>query len=95
MVVFVFSISTMCCRRENTLHCLKQKQTMMSLTSYGMDRPMVSECDPDAPTRQRRPLHDLDMQDEVRLLRHMFAYIRAGQLDQVSHDVTSTHTRRR
>lgn len=37
--------------------------------------------DPDAPTRVRKLLHDLDKEDEQRLLKFIFKHMRAGQLD--------------
>ena len=37
--------------------------------------------DPDAPIRQNKPLHDLDQEDEFKLMEYMFALIRAGDLD--------------
>jgi len=36
--------------------------------------------DPDAAIRTKRPLHDLDKEDESRLFRFMFQLLRAGQL---------------
>lgn len=39
--------------------------------------------DPDAPTRQKRKLSELDTKDELSLNKHLFACIRAGQLDEV------------
>lgn len=39
--------------------------------------------DPDAPLREHRPLADLDQDDESRLLRYLFAFVRAGQIDEV------------
>ncbi|KAK2163756.1 hypothetical protein LSH36_74g00028 [Paralvinella palmiformis] len=63
---------------ENTLHALKQKKCGLLSMS---DRPMVDELDPDAPIRQGKPLADLDQEDEHRLIKHMFAYVRSGQLE--------------
>ena len=40
--------------------------------------------DPDAPLRERRPLADLDQEDESRLLRYLFAFVRAGQVEEAS-----------
>lgn len=40
--------------------------------------------DPDAPARQRKHLSELDEKDEQSLTRHLFAYIRAGQVAKVS-----------
>ncbi|XP_046851291.1 nuclear pore complex protein Nup107-like [Xenia sp. Carnegie-2017] len=62
---------------ENTLHFLEQNG--LSTTPR---RPIVTEMDPDAPARQNRPIADLDIEDEKRLLKHLFAYIRAGKLQQ-------------
>lgn len=62
---------------ENTLHSLQQGGG-----NVGRRRPLVTEMDPDAPGRQNRPLHDLDQEDEARLLRHMFTFIRAGKLEE-------------
>lgn len=39
--------------------------------------------DPDAPIRQNRQLDDLDREDDNRLLQHLFACIRCGQLEKV------------
>ncbi|XP_070540867.1 nuclear pore complex protein Nup107-like [Ptychodera flava] len=64
---------------ENTLHALEQKR---SGNPSIPDRPMVTSMDPDAPIRQGKSLADLDKEDELRLLRYMFAYIRAGQLEE-------------
>nr|XP_006815564.1 PREDICTED: nuclear pore complex protein Nup107-like [Saccoglossus kowalevskii] len=64
---------------ENTLHSLQQQQRGIPGIP---DRAIVSSMDPDAPIRQKKPLADLDKEDEIRLLRYMFAYIRAGQLDE-------------
>ena len=43
----------------------------------------MTELDPDAPLRQKRPLHDLDARDETQLLRHLFDLVRAGQVQKV------------
>ena len=43
----------------------------------------MTQMDPDAPNReQNRRLHPLDKEDEVRLLRSVFARLRCGQLDE-------------
>lgn len=63
---------------ENTLHTLQQKK---SGVSYSTERQMVDELDPDAPFRQKRPLADLDEEDELCLMRYLFACVRAGNLD--------------
>ncbi|XP_077992386.1 nuclear pore complex protein Nup107-like [Glandiceps talaboti] len=64
---------------ENTLHILQQKKADIP---SAQDRPMVTSMDPDAPIRQGKPLADLDKEDEVRLLRNMFANIQAGRLEE-------------
>ena len=83
-MIYLFHLLYIVLQRENSLHTLNAKRNQV-MTSYGShgQRDMVTELDPDAPMRQRRPLHDLDQEDEVRLLKHMFAYIRAGQLEEV------------
>ncbi|XP_019626310.1 PREDICTED: nuclear pore complex protein Nup107-like [Branchiostoma belcheri] len=62
---------------ENTLHTLQQGSGL----THG-SRALVTEMDPDAPIRQQRPLADLDKEDEVRLLKYIFTYLRAGQLEE-------------
>ena len=59
---------------ENTLHSLRRS---------GADRVTghVTELDPDASTRQKKPLADLDREDESRLQRYLFALVRSGQFD--------------
>lgn len=37
--------------------------------------------DPDAPIRQNKSLHDLDQEDEYKIMEYVFAFIRAGDLD--------------
>jgi len=60
---------------ENTLHDIRN----------GINREhLVTEVDPDAPTRQNKHLSELDAKDEQSLLKHLFACIRAGQLSQVT-----------
>ncbi|XP_067110338.1 nuclear pore complex protein Nup107 [Osmerus mordax] len=63
---------------ENTLHALKQRRT----SSAGFNIPLVTELDPDAPIRQKRPLADLDREDDARLLKYLFTLIRAGMTDE-------------
>ncbi|ROT76853.1 hypothetical protein C7M84_004545 [Penaeus vannamei] len=43
-------------------------------------RSLVTSLDPDAPVRQGKPLHDLDHEDEMRLMRCVFVYVRSGQV---------------
>ncbi|XP_023682823.2 nuclear pore complex protein Nup107 isoform X1 [Paramormyrops kingsleyae] len=64
---------------ENTLHALKQRQ---SKSHTGFNRPLVTELDPDAPIRQKRPLADLDQEDDARLLKYLFTLVRAGMTDE-------------
>ncbi|RZF36814.1 hypothetical protein LSTR_LSTR009740 [Laodelphax striatellus] len=61
---------------ENTLHQLQNDNI-----SYASSRHIVTSLDPDAPMRQNRPLHDLDMEDEARLLQQVFTEIRCGRLE--------------
>ncbi|ELU05475.1 hypothetical protein CAPTEDRAFT_176040 [Capitella teleta] len=61
----------------NTLHALNQKKP-----SFHSERTHVTKLDPDAPTRQKLPLTDLDVEDEGRLSNFIFACIQAGQLDE-------------
>uniref|UniRef100_A0A4W4HLE5 Nuclear pore complex protein n=1 Tax=Electrophorus electricus TaxID=8005 RepID=A0A4W4HLE5_ELEEL len=64
---------------ENTLHTLKLRRDK---PMAGFSRPLVTELDPDAPIRQKRPLADLDREDDARLLRYLFTLIRAGMTDE-------------
>uniref|UniRef100_A0A8C1PE31 Nuclear pore complex protein n=1 Tax=Cyprinus carpio TaxID=7962 RepID=A0A8C1PE31_CYPCA len=64
---------------ENTLHTLKLRRNQ---SSSGFSRPLVTELDPDAPIRQKRPLADLDREDDTRLLKNLFNLIRAGMTDE-------------
>ncbi|XP_057710621.1 nuclear pore complex protein Nup107 isoform X2 [Corythoichthys intestinalis] len=63
---------------ENTLHELKVRSQTGNVSAF----PLVTELDPDAPFRQRRPLADLDREDDVRLLKTVFALIRAGMTEE-------------
>ncbi|MBN3313563.1 NU107 protein, partial [Atractosteus spatula] len=64
---------------ENTLHTLKLRRTT---ANTGFSRPLVTELDPDAPLRQKRPLADLDREDDARLLKYLFTLVRAGMTDE-------------
>uniref|UniRef100_A0A8C9WG84 Nuclear pore complex protein n=1 Tax=Scleropages formosus TaxID=113540 RepID=A0A8C9WG84_SCLFO len=64
---------------ENTLHTLKQRRVT---THTAFNRPLVTELDPDAPIRQKRPLADLDQEDDARLLKYLFTLVRAGMTDE-------------
>ncbi|ETN64043.1 nuclear pore complex protein nup107 [Anopheles darlingi] len=62
---------------ENTLHQLLE----IGQTAFGSGRPIVKSLDPDAPIREKRPLHDLDAEDQARLSRDIFLELRQGRLD--------------
>lgn len=49
---------------------------------FGGHREIVKSLDPDAPHREKRSLHDLDMEDQKRLIRHIFSAIRQGKFDE-------------
>lgn len=49
---------------------------------FGGNRQIVKSLDPDAPHREKLPLHDLDMDDQKRLTRHIFSAIRQGKIDE-------------
>jgi nuclear pore complex protein Nup107 len=59
---------------ENTLSALSRGQ--------GAGPNMVKSLDPDAPHRTGKQLHDLDQEDETRLLRCMYGLVRCGLLDE-------------
>ncbi|XP_053693286.1 nuclear pore complex protein Nup107 [Sabethes cyaneus] len=63
---------------ENTLHQLQN----IGHTAFGSSREIVKSFDPDAPTREQRPLHDLDVEDQARLSRQIFQEIRFGRIDE-------------
>jgi nuclear pore complex protein Nup107 len=46
-------------------------------------RDYIDELDPDAPIRLRKPLHDLDQEDEYCLMEYLFKLVRAGDLKQL------------
>uniref|UniRef100_A0A8D8HGI9 Nuclear pore complex protein n=1 Tax=Culex pipiens TaxID=7175 RepID=A0A8D8HGI9_CULPI len=62
---------------ENTLHQLQN----VGFTAFGSSREIVKSLDPDAPARERRPLHDLDQEDQGRLSRQIFQEIRFGRIE--------------
>lgn len=64
---------------ENTLKTLKNESSGVVQPLKG-SRPLVKSLDPDSCLRESRPLHDLDQEDEMRLLRHVFACVRSGQV---------------
>lgn len=49
---------------------------------FGGNREIVKSLDPDAPIREKRPLHDLDMEDQKRLTKQIFMAIRQGKIDE-------------
>lgn len=49
---------------------------------FGGHRQIVKNMDPDAPHREKLPLHDLDMEDQKRLTRYIFGAIRQGKVDE-------------
>lgn len=49
---------------------------------FNTNRNLVQSMDPDAPTREKRALHDLDAEDQSRLLRAVFVKIRQGRLEE-------------
>lgn len=49
---------------------------------FGGPRELVKSLDPDAPHRENLPLHDLDMDDQKRLVKHIFKCIRQGKIDE-------------
>lgn len=62
---------------ENTLH---QLQAGMSV--FGKNKEIVQSLDPDAPFREKKPLHDLDMEDEQRLNKQIFYELRQGRFQE-------------
>lgn len=63
---------------ENTLHQLQN----VDKTVFGSAKPIVKSLDPDAPYRENLPLHDLDMEDEMRISMEILGEIRQGRLDE-------------
>jgi len=61
---------------ENSLYQLKKcKERKQSVSSKS-----ITKMDPDAPTRQKRSLNDLDQNDENELLNVIYEHIRAGRI---------------
>lgn len=69
-----------CSSWEHTLHYLKNANSFNKQSSS--NREFVDELDPDAPVRQKRPLHDIDQEDEYKLMEYVYAFVRAGDLEQ-------------
>lgn len=63
---------------ENTLHELQK----VGVTVFGKKKDIVRSLDPDAPFREKKPLHDLDMEDDQRLTRQIFRELRQGRLEE-------------
>ena len=84
------SASSLSACRENTLHDLQQQRAGNPLVrTHGL---LVTDLDPDAAMRHGRHLADLDSEDEARLLKYLFAHIRAGQLDKVGTHIVLQRT---
>lgn len=67
---------------ENTLHAVRNKNLMAPNISVSNNQEICPGMDPDAPIRTKKPLADLDKEDEFRLFKQLFKYIRAGKLDE-------------
>ena len=61
---------------ENSLHQLKKFKERSKIVSSKS----ITEMDPDAPTRQKCSLNDLDLNDENELLNVIYDHIRAGRI---------------
>ncbi|KAL9926833.1 nuclear pore complex protein Nup107 [Glossina fuscipes fuscipes] len=65
---------------ENTLFQLKKKKQL----AFGTGAEIVKSIDPDAPIREKRPLHALDEEDSMRLSRCIFQEVRQGRIDEAT-----------
>lgn len=54
--------------------------TRQALAKNNVAPGIITELDPDAPLRQNKTFHDLDVEDEQRLFRCVFELVRAGKL---------------
>ncbi|XP_067622846.1 nuclear pore complex protein Nup107 isoform X2 [Eurosta solidaginis] len=63
---------------ENTLFQLQNRRDV----AFGTGAEIVKSLDPDAPVRERRPLHALDEEDNLRLSSCIFKEIRQGRIDE-------------
>ncbi|KAM7351759.1 nuclear pore complex protein Nup107 [Cochliomyia hominivorax] len=63
---------------ENSLFQLKKQQHI----AFGSGAEIVKSLDPDAPIREKKPLHALDEEDNMRLSRCIFHEIRQGRIDE-------------
>ncbi|KAJ8938224.1 hypothetical protein NQ318_007646 [Aromia moschata] len=63
---------------ENTLHQLQSAETI----AFSSSRQIVTQIHPDSSFVEHKPLHDLDIEDEKRLSKRIFAEIRCGKLEE-------------
>lgn len=63
---------------ENTLHQLQN----IDRTVFSGKKNIVKSLDPDAPHREKLPLHDRDAEDEERISKEILFEIRQGHLDE-------------
>lgn len=63
---------------ENTLFQLQNPKEI----AFGSGSEVVKSLDPDAPIREKRPLHALDEEDNMRLSKCIFTEIRQGKIDE-------------
>lgn len=63
---------------ENTLHQLQSA----GLTMFGNTKDIVGALDPDVLFREKKPLHELDMEDEQRLTKQIFLELRQGRFEE-------------
>lgn len=82
--------SEKCGINENTLHILKTTKGKLNQSikseyrlksEYNQQENLCTSLDPDAPFRENKEFHDLDKEDENRLMKHIFRFLRAGRLD--------------
>uniref|UniRef100_A0A1A9WZW9 Nuclear pore complex protein n=1 Tax=Glossina brevipalpis TaxID=37001 RepID=A0A1A9WZW9_9MUSC len=65
---------------DNTLFQLKKKKQL----AFDTGAEIVKSLDPDAPIREKRPLHALDEEDSMRLSRCIFQEVRQGRFDEAT-----------
>jgi nuclear pore complex protein Nup107 len=76
------AFSEKCFSWEHTLHHLKNLNNFARKDKAQFTgRDYVNELDPDAPIRLNKPLHDLDQEDEYKMMEYIFAFLRAGDLN--------------
>ncbi|RWS04618.1 nuclear pore complex protein Nup107-like isoform X1, partial [Dinothrombium tinctorium] len=66
---------------ENTLHYIVNYQDKFK-DKKKTERELCLEMDPDASLRTSKPIHDIDIEDEDRLMKFIFRYLRAGKLNE-------------